>query len=410
MGLFPYQEAGVEHLLRHPRAYLADEMGLGKTVQVLAAIARARFQRLVVVCPASVRTVWEAEAETWAPGVALQTLSYAQASRGALPEMHGDVLVLDEAHYIKNPKSKRTKALVKASEGFERVWLLSGTPMPNDARELYVPAVLLARDRIPARARSYWGWTQHFTRGFRGEYGYRVTGSRNAKELVGIFGARFLRRTTRQVRLDLPPLRVTQQRLDPPAEVAAKITEVVDGIDPKIVEALVRGEDPQGPAVETARLRRWLGELKAPLVAATVREELSAGLYGSIVIIAHHRSVIETLEEAFADTGRVVIHGGTPHRVREDAVRRFQAGEVPVFIGQITSAGTGLTLTRASELVLLEPDWSPANNTQAIKRIHRVSQTEPCRARIFTCAGTMDEAIMGTLHRKLSMIKEAGLT
>ena len=77
-----------------------------------------------------------------------------------------------------------------------------------------------------------------------------------------------------------------------------------------------------------------------------------------------------------------------------------------MFLAQQGAAGTGITLTRASEIVLVEPSWSPAYNEQAIKRIHRIGQEHPCRARLFAVPDSLDAALMVTLARKTVMVKE----
>ena len=158
-----------------------------------------------------------------------------------------------------------------------------------------------------------------------------------------------------------------------------------------------------------SRLRRLLGELKAPLVADQIYDEMEDGAYDAIVVMAYHRSVLDVLEHRLKSLGVSRVDGSTPGRRRQEQVDLFQGGKTAIFLGQQTAAGVGLTLTRASELVLVGPSWSPEDNAQAIKRIHRISQDAPCRARIFTIPGTLDASVMGTLARKTRMIEEVGL-
>jgi len=395
--LYPFQREGVDFLKSRRRAYLGDEMGLGKTVQALVAAHELGLESVVVVCPASLSDNWVQEGREWAPGVDVHAVSYDRVRiDGKFPLESPQAVILDEAHYIKNPKAKRTKTIVKLLPKAERVWLLSGTPMPNDPRELYVPARILN----PAGTRGFtaWKWMHTFCQVVETMWGLKVVGVKNAGKLREIFRESFRGRRLKQVALDLPPLRITTQSLpklrDLPSEVAELATAMVE-----------EEETTEG----ASRLRRLLGELKAPMVAEQIKEEMKDGQYDAIVIMAYHRSVLDTLEEELRSLGVSRIDGSTPAKKRQEQVDLFQDGNNAIFLGQQTAAGVGVTLTRASELVLLEPSWSPEDNNQAIKRIHRISQDAPCRARIFMIPDTLDASVMGTLARKTRMIQEVGL-
>ena len=398
--LFPFQVEGARFLRSRRYAYLGDEMGLGKTVQALIAAQHSGAHEVQVICPASLVENWKREARVWAPHLRLEAMSYDRVRIDeSIAWRDPDVIIVDEAHYLKNPKAKRTKAVVKQLRDRKRVWLLSGTPMPNDPRELYVPARIL--NPLETKGFTYWKWTRTFCQTIDTPWGLKVVGIRNADKLRRIFAGTFLGRRLEQVALDLPPLRITTESL-PRAE---KL--------PEEVTALLRAmqDEELGDETSTSRLRRLLGELKAPLVAKRIVDELNEGQYDATVVMAYHRDVLTSLQKAFEAAGypTVRVDGSTPPRARQEAVDTFQAGDATVFLGQQGAAGVGITLTRASELVLLEPAWSPDENRQAIKRIHRISQDAPCRARIFTLPGTLDEAVMGTLVRKTRIQKEVGL-
>lgn len=401
-SLYRFQEEGVQFLVDNLRAYLGDEMGLGKTVQALVAAKRIGARKVTVVCPASLQGNWLSEAKKWYPDLEeLEIISYTTFQRNGGPDRKAcDVLILDEAHYTKNPKAKRTKAVVDYIRYWKpgRVWLLSGTPMPNDPRELYVPARIISPDRT--KSFTAWTWRRTFCVMVEGTFGPKCVGTRNADRLREIFRGRFKGRRLSQVGLDLPPLRVTTQALD--------LYELPPTLE-ALLAVVTEEDDNEDEAVST--LRRLLGELKAPLVAKAITGEMEAGQYESIVVMAYHHNVLDTLEEAFEGAGfRVVrVDGKTPQKKRDEARELFQAGKADIFLGQQTASGVGITLTKASELVLVEPAWSPTDNAQAVKRIHRISQDAPCRARVFTIPGTLDEAVMRTIARKTQMIEEVGL-
>lgn len=400
--LYPFQREGVEFLKARDRAYLGDEMGLGKTVQALVAAYEIGLESVLVICPASLTENWVREAEVWAPGVKVVAVSYTSFALGKPGGANPQLLILDEAHYLKNPNAKRTKAVANFIRNWpgerRRVWMLSGTPMPNDPRELYVPARILNPEGT--RAFTHWKWMHTFCQVVQTHWGPKVIGTKNAGRLREIFRDVFRGRRLKDVALDLPPLRITTQSLPQ-----------VPKLPPDLDELIQAMEEEEQYGEGASRLRRLLGELKAPLVARQILEEMDDRQYGAIVVMAYHRSVLDALEGAFTEGGRSVVRvdGSTPKGKRQEAVDLFQGGKADIFLGQQTAAGIGVTLTRASELVLVEPSWSPEDNAQAIKRIHRISQDAPCRARIFTIPGTLDAAVMGTVARKTRMIEEVGL-
>lgn len=403
--LYPHQQDGVEFLMARRRAYLADEMGLGKTVQSLTAAHWLNLRRVLVIAPASTLPNWKAEAEVWGPKDGWQFAAISYADRrlrdGTVQGGDWDVVIVDEAHYIKNRKAKRTKNVLRVCNDAPRAWLLSGTPMPNHAGELWTIFDGLWPDRLRPHTRTYYKWLQHFCRYRNTQYGPKVYGHQNAAELVRMLDGVMLRRKLAQVGLQLPPLRVTLHRL-PKAEEW--------NLDPADIEVLTRLRYEEGrddPAL--SRIRRLLGMMKAPHVAHQLRHELEDHQYAKIVVLYHHTAVGDILEQALDKFGVVRIDGSTTPTQRKKALDTFRTGAARVFLGQQTSAGTGLNLQAASEIVLVEPAWTPDENRQAIKRIHRIGQDSPCRARVFAMSGTLDEGVMKTIALKTQLQETVGL-
>ncbi len=355
----------------------------------------------VVVCPASVVENWKAEWVTWhGPGEVIVT-SYAKLIRPRhfeeVAAENPDLVILDEAHYCKSPSSKRTRAALRLARGADMAWLLSGTPMPNDPTELYPPLKVLWPELLEAGGATtkhafldrYCVWTQT-------DWGPRVWGITELakKELVPLLRRVMLRRKLADVALDLPPLRYTIERLPRNPNLADELREL--------------GADMDADEEHLATLRRVLGEWKADPIAERLCEELDDDRKQSMVVLYHHHRTGELLAQRFDENGisRAGFDGRTSSEDRQREIDRFQAGEARVFLAQQTAAGVGITLTRASEIVLVEPSWSPEDNAQAIKRIHRIGQDKPCRARLFSVPDSLDEALMAALHRKQGMIRE----
>jgi len=377
-------------------------MGLGKTVQAIRAADQVGSEVPVVVCPASAVPNWEYEIEKWdAQADDWTCVSYATLIRRNWKKWKPDLVILDEFHYCKSPSAKRTRAALGLArqcvrnEG--RAWLLSGTPMPNDPTELWSPIKYLwpeiAEEHGCSRATH---WRDTFTKCRPTPYGLKPYAVKNGAALRRSLNEIMLRRTLDDVGLELSPLRVELSRLPRSAASCEKLAEYEEWEETDY----------------TSTLRRLLGSAKAEPVAKRIIEELDNGAYEKIVVLYHHRDVGETLEEQFRTAGYdpVGFNGDTPQGKRQEAIERFQEdADIRVFLAQQTAAGIAINLTAATEIVLLEPAWSPNDNWQAIDRIHRIGQEQPCRARIFALSGTLDEAIMGTIRNKVEMQQEVGL-
>lgn len=453
MELFPYQHEGAAFLAPRQHALLADEMGLGKSAQVVRACDMIAAANILVVCPGAVRINWSREftrfspmdrplhlimtgADRPRPGV--NVISYDllinEKIRAALKAVAWDVLVLDEAHFLKERAAKRTRAIYGHAQfpGIahvaKRVWRLTGTPAPNNASELYthLKSAGIVRD-------AYWDFVFMFCDGFNSDYGYQITGVKNVAQLKALLAQFMLRRKKDdpQVNLQLPPITFAQTtversevELDPyfyenwrPLGEGLigqrRFIEQLQDVDKTLKRAMLVQEQGhhhtfndtvkllESYSKTTAQLRRYLGLAKVPRVADIIEEELASGAVEKIVIFAMHAQVIESLRTRFRKYGAVTLYGNTPQAKRQKNIDSFQnEKKTRVFIGNILAAGTGITLTAAHEVAFIEADWVPANNAQAAMRCHRVGQTRAVRVRFFNCAGSVDEKVMDVLVQK----------
>jgi SWI/SNF-related matrix-associated actin-dependent regulator 1 of chromatin subfamily A len=433
--LFAYQETGSSWLAekRNNRAGLFDEMGLGKSAQAIRALDKSNIRgNVLVVCPAAVRQVWVGEfrkfgeiprrvlkgstvqdLKLWQMGrVDVLAVSYEFASNH-FARIGGDLIsaiVFDEAHYLKNPKSQRTMRILGAQcdgrgalAGWgARVWFLTGTPNPNDAADIwsllrFTGATTLDQDTF--RARYYWSRQGAFSVAHepRDE---RVSELRQAIRSVS------LRRTLPEVGLDLPPLVPSELEVDgETAEVKALLAQY-PGLDKAILEAIDKGSLSFLDAQHVATLRRLIGEAKAPVYADLLVEEFKNGR-GKTVVFAIHKKVLDIVQGALeaARIGCVRLDGATSERGRVQAVESFQADPAcRVFLANIVAAGVGITLTAAHDLDMLEQAWSPAGNSQAVKRVHRIGQAERVLIRVVGLANSFDAVVAQAVTRKIRAI------
>jgi SWI/SNF-related matrix-associated actin-dependent regulator 1 of chromatin subfamily A len=225
-------------------------------------------------------------------------------------------------------------------------------------------------------------------------------------ELQQAIGAQSLRRTKTQAGLNLPPIWITTQTVDgDTAEIKALLRQHPD-MEKAVLEAIDAGGLSFLDAQHIATLRRLVGEAKAPAAADMVCQELDGGL-NKVVIMGLHTKALDRMRDVLRKRGHdiVSIDGRTSENERGLAVKRFQEDpDVRAFIGNIKAAGTGLTLTAASDVIMFESSWAPADNAQAIMRVHRIGQKETVRARFISLANSIDEEVAATVARKTAAI------
>lgn len=408
--LYSHQEQGAEWLAARARklggAYLADDMGLGKTRTLLQTIRLLDARRPVVICPAIVRSHWTREAALLEiPN--LHVMSYEGAVNGGTllqTQLDADLVISDEAHYCKSMEALRTRRVFGTGgyvrgRGCKHFLAASGTPMPKNPLELWAilscfPSVC-AEHKLTNRRVFMDRFCAVRLLHLRGRRIEKVLPElRNEAEFHELLSKLMLRRTANDVGLDVPSLDYPLLSLD---------------LNLPDAPASYTG-DPASPGVETVKWRHDVGDAKAPIVAAMLADQLRGGT-DKVVVFAHHRSVLAVLRSTLREFGIAYIDGDTPPGHRDEAIHAFQREpDTRVFIGQNQACMTGITLTAASRAVLVEPDWTAANNRQLGRRIARIGQTAAhCQAHMVVAAGTLDEAIMRLNQREIRLAEKAGL-
>ncbi|HYI17681.1 MAG TPA: DEAD/DEAH box helicase [Solirubrobacteraceae bacterium] len=411
--LRPFQRAGVDYVLQARRTFLADEQGLGKTVQALAALEADDAWPAVVVCPASLKLNWQREAEHWLPhrsvavvsGTAavppsaeLTVINYdiVHAHRVRLALRKPKALVLDESHYVKNPRAKRTQAVRRLADALAPDALrlaLTGTPVMNHADEL------IAQLRIIGRLEDF-GSGARFARRFQGI---------GAEERIHWHLRRscFVRRSKADVLPQLPAKRqvAVPVALDNDREYRLAEEDVIAWLreqpldlrelDQKVAAAL-RAER----LAQLNALRRLASRGKGGAALAWIDDFLASD--EPLVVFAGHREMQERLVERFPDALHIL--GRDALAAREAAVQGFQAGESQLLICATRVAGQGITLTHASNVAFLDLEWTPAMHDQAEDRCHRIGQRDAVTAWYLLAAKTIDETMIELIERKRRIV------
>lgn len=419
--LFDYQKTGAQFLAENPAAFLADEQGLGKTIQVIAACDQLGLKKVAVVCPAIAKINWRREFERWGTVerdvivYSYDKLTQSKEARNEIARMEPDVIVLDEVHYLKNRQAKRTKylygqhcrgdGLVRFSD---RVWLLSGTPIPNDVSDFWTHL-----KAIWAYPLNFIDYTLYFCKTWNGQFGLKILGNKAERmgEFKSILQSIMLRRKADKVLTELPPL----WWQDTVVEVSGwdDMAHIESPEERKAVELILQSAVERSDlqfnevAESMASLRRLTALAKAKPVAAQLAAELKDHAYDKVVVFAYHRAALEALREELAEFNPAYVVGGMGANERQAEIDKFQNDKTSrVFIGQITACSTAITLTAANQVVFVEMDWVPATNAQASKRCHRIGQSKPVIVRSFGLANSCDEIVARALAKKAQMISE----
>ena len=431
-ALRPYQRAGITYLLEHRRAMQADEMGLGKTLQALAACEAAGGYPALVLAPASLLRNWGNEAGRWLPHRKVQIITKGKTAVDPAAEIvivsydvakgHDGVksaswatVIADESHALKSGKSARGKALAPVVSGAKNRWLLSGTPLKNRPADLIEPL------RMLGHLDSLGGWKTYVTRycnGRQGKYGWEIDGASNLGELrTHLASLGFVRRVKADVLAELPakirtvlPVELDSRSGREIRDTETALREIIAGKTRALAD--VATEDAGGQRGDVlgalARLRRAVGVAKIEAACAWIDDALAQG--EKPLVFAHHKDVLDGLQEHLRDAGvgYVRLDGSTPTATRQDLVDRFQNTEkVRVFLGSMSAAGQGITLTAASQVLIVEQSWTPAEMDQAEDRAHRLGQRDTVVATHLVAIGTIDEPVLELINLKRATAAQA---
>lgn len=426
--LRPYQARGIgwlhETVAAHGGAILADEMGLGKTVQAIGFLADRADAAQLVVAPTSLVGNWVHEIARFAPDlrpVAWRGGDAPAAEPGTVlvtgyptlrlhhPLLAGTrwrTVVFDEAQALKNPRTQ-VAAAARGLDAAARV-ALTGTPVENDLDELWALLHLVAPRLFIHRG--------HFRR--RYVRPIQEGDARAAARLRDAVEPVLLARRKTQVAAALPAKIHTDLLCDPTPEQAALYDRILDeaadagfgsGLQRhgRVLAALTALKQVcDHPGLVTGELREIAGrsgklDLCTDIVAANLANDAPTLLFtqyrGAGELLVRHLGATFGLTVPF-------LHGGLDPAARGAIVQRFQQpGGPPVLVLSLRAAGTGLTLTRAADVVHFDRWWNPAVEAQASDRVHRIGQTRTVTVTTLTTATTVEEHIARMHERKAAL-------
>ena len=427
--LLPYQLDGIAFAVGAGRAILADDMGLGKTIQgvgVAEFLAReAGITRVLVVCPASVKSQWRSEIERFSKrecqivlGSARERLSqyendcffticnYEQVLRDivAIERVRWDLIILDEGQRIKNWEAQTSRIVKGLKSSFALV--LSGTPLENRLEELYSVAQFVDDRRL--------GPAFRFLNRYRiADENGRVLGYGNLAELRARLAPILLRRTRASVMQELPPRSTEIIRVAPTGEQV----EMHDG-SLRVVSQIVN--KPYISEMDLLRLRKALLICRMAADSTTLVDKRKPGYSSKLehlgelldrmlaegdrkmIVFSEWTGMLDLIEPLLSRRGArfVRLDGSVPQKKRQPIVHAFQK-EADCRAILMTNAGaTGLNLQAANTVINVDLPWNPAVLEQRIGRAHRMGQKQPVQVYLLVTEQTIEENMLKTLTLK----------
>jgi superfamily II DNA or RNA helicase len=389
VSLRGYQAFGARFALTQRRVVLGDEMGLGKTIQAIAVLAHLKAEgrtHFLVVCPASVLINWAREIESrstldayrvhgpyreaalveWLHRGGAAVTTFDALNTMAVPDdTPVGMFVVDEAHYVKNPATRRSRAVARWTARTDHVLFLTGTPMENRVEEFRSLIQHLQPDLVPHVRNSD-----------------AVAGSHAFRKAVAPV---YLRRNQQDVLTELPELVQTDEWEEfTPTDFTAYREAVAAGNFMAMRRAAF------AVPAKSAKLQRLL-ELVDEAAASNLK----------VLVFSYFRTVLTAVHEALPTLVFGPITGSMPATRRQELVDRFAAAPGhAVLLSQIQAGGTGLNIQAASVVILCEPQVKPTLETQAIARAHRMGQIRHVQVHRLLITDSIDQRMLAILDTK----------
>lgn len=436
-NFFDHQREGMAFLMtlgladvRLKGGILADDMGTGKSIQSVCA-ANARFPdgRILIICPASLKTNWRNEIWKW-----LGKQETIQIMKGTADTV-GDarwviinydivlnyvdhlravgfsLLIADEAHNLRNPETQRSIAIAGCgakrakgnrpareaqpgiAETCQQSWMLTGTPILNRTKELFNLLKIIGHPL----GQDWWRFASRYCAARSNGWGMNFNGSSNLGELSAKMANCYLKRMKSQV-LNLPPKIQSPRPVD---LTDAELNAYHDAVD-AMLGRLDGQEDDACILAELNALKLQTARIKMASTIEAAREVVDEG--GKVLVFTFYKEVLDALQDEFGNSC-VRIDGSVSPAKRQDIVDTFQNDPSKVvFLGQIEAAGVGLTLTAAQTVLINDYPWTPGILYQAEDRAYRIGQEGTVNVYYQEAEGTFDSKLKVILDEKNAVI------
>ena len=453
------QRASVRFLEAGQKVILGHEMGLGKTVIACYALKHICAERVLIICPNSVKWSWVDHIKQWTthtniaivdsnitrkqakqfpdtiingkretrdvtlaktckeiPVVVVVNYDQLRLHKDVICGHDWDVVIVDEAHRVKNRKAQQTKATAAVAKSAKHVWLITGTPARNKLTDLWQ----LLNICDPQRFTGYWNFVNYHFETYQTPFGTEIAGLRNPTEFNAMLSCYIFQRTKKEALPDLPakiyrdiplPLNSRQEKVYKEMEKSFLI---------EVTKRLESGEEIKdillAPNVATQLIRLRQICLTPALLGSVADSAKLDALDDLLTDLKEEPFILYTCFRSFIPYLKVllerkkipygVIVGGQTSHNRMQVQRDLSEGKIQAIVGTVQSMGEGMNLQAATTAVFCDVDWVPAVNHQAEDRIHRAGiKTSPTIIRL-THPGTVESDIIKACLRKERMVDE----
>lgn len=392
-----YQVWGVKYILHQQRVLLGDEMGLGKTIQAIAAmvsLTNAQIQYFLVICPASVLFNWfkeiqrhselhayighgktkerneKVKAWRYYGGVLLTTYeTYNNLGLTKEDESMIGMVIVDEAHYIKNPETLRSQYIRYLCTQVSRVLFLTGTPLENNVSEMLSLLEVLNEDATK-QAKNYATMT-----------------------------------TSKQFQHTIAPVYFRRKQCDVNKELPKKVESIIwcqmSQEEYDIYDNIVLTQ--KNPFMAMRRVSWNIPNIEHSSKVKAIRELIKNALNDKrkIIVFSYFKTTLEIIQKLFATQCSDIITGSITPAKRQEIIDNFTKSSTQhILVSQIIAGGTGLNIQAASVVIICEPQVKPSIEQQAIARAHRMGQSRTVLVYRLCCTDCIDERMLKVLEQK----------
>jgi SWI/SNF-related matrix-associated actin-dependent regulator 1 of chromatin subfamily A len=415
-----HQKEAIQKLVENKKFILSDDMGLGKTTSAIIASIEANSKKVLIICPATLKINWKREIENYsdksvyiAEGKNFSSdADYVIINYDIIKNFHDpknktdsqilnsnfDLVIVDEAHYIKNGSAQRTKLINDLVKKVDRLWLLSGTPMTSRPMDYFN---LLSLVDSPV-AKNWMAYAIRYCSGYQFNTGGRkiwnVTGSSNLEELRDRTSSTILRRLKEDV-LDLPDKIITPVYLRLKSKNYEEVMgEYYDWYDKN-------PDDSKSLTVQFTKLTKIRQIIADEKISQTI--ELAENIIEQgkkVIIFCNFTDSLNKITEHFGKSA-VKVDGSMTKPSRQHSVDEFQDNEkIKVFVGNIKAAGVGITLTAAEAVIMNDLSFVPSDHAQAEDRAYRYGQKNNVLVYYPIFENTIEGIIYDILNNKKQVI------
>lgn len=426
--LYGYQKATLEWLLNNNgRGLVSLDLGLGKTFVSLAYVAHTMKKKTLVICPVSMKYTWLKETSQWTRLKAMVIDSKSELTLENyqkndifiinfdilkkfftfLTSVKFDCLIVDESSMIKSPKAIRSKAVKTISEKINSVILLSGSPLLNRVVEIYTSLNILD----PVKWNSYYHFVYRYCAAYQSRWGLDTSGSSRIPELKEKIDNLIIRKKKEDVLKELPD----KKFIDIPIKLKSSIQKKYDLIEQNFIKYLKEVKKKNKKDIRKSLLAEQLVKLNELRQLASIgkidsTKDLIQNIIDSgekVLVFGNFNEPLNIFERAFKEES-VMIIGSTSDVDRRKAIDEFQNNpKIKIFFGGMHSAGMGITLTAASNVIFHDFDWTPEVQRQCFSRADRIGQ-KANSINIFQVIAldTIDQKMVKILKKKQEIIDQ----